>query len=123
MPARFKKKVSGILWLIGATIATYLVSLPFYFSHRIESMGEHYRHYVIDGGVPTTLVFLFGLSIYSTRRLQKLKRSLQTQPSPQKEAQAPQDILPICSFCKSTRNDEGEWQPVETYILAQTKRR
>lgn len=25
-------------------------------------------------------------------------------------------ILPICSYCKSIRNDEGFWQKVETYI-------
>ena len=25
-------------------------------------------------------------------------------------------LLPICSFCKSIRNDAGVWEPMETYI-------
>jgi hypothetical protein len=25
-------------------------------------------------------------------------------------------MLPICSFCKNIRNDEGYWQEIETYI-------
>jgi len=29
-------------------------------------------------------------------------------------------ILPICSYCKKVRNDEGYWQQVDTYISAHT---
>jgi len=25
-------------------------------------------------------------------------------------------MLPICSYCKKIRNDEGYWQQIETYI-------
>ena len=27
-----------------------------------------------------------------------------------------QGIIPICSYCKNIRNDEGAWQKMETYI-------
>ncbi len=30
-------------------------------------------------------------------------------------------ILPICSFCKNIRDDEGHWHQVETYIHQRTK--
>ena len=29
-------------------------------------------------------------------------------------------LLPICSFCKSIRNDAGEWERLETYISNRT---
>jgi hypothetical protein len=29
-------------------------------------------------------------------------------------------MLPICSFCKNIRNDEGYWQEIETYIREHT---
>ncbi|HBI15335.1 MAG TPA: hypothetical protein DDY20_07455 [Desulfobulbaceae bacterium] len=25
-------------------------------------------------------------------------------------------ILPLCSFCKKIRNDQGDWEEIETYI-------
>jgi PAS domain S-box-containing protein len=31
------------------------------------------------------------------------------------------EILPICSYCKSIRNDKNYWQTVETYIANHTK--
>ncbi|MDH5389309.1 MAG: cache domain-containing protein [Gammaproteobacteria bacterium] len=31
-----------------------------------------------------------------------------------------QGIIPICSYCKNIRNDEGSWNQVEHYILKQT---
>jgi hypothetical protein len=29
-------------------------------------------------------------------------------------------MLPICSFCKNIRNDEGYWQEIEAYIRERT---
>jgi sigma-B regulation protein RsbU (phosphoserine phosphatase) len=31
-----------------------------------------------------------------------------------------QDILPICCYCKSVRDDENYWQSVEAYIAKHT---
>jgi hypothetical protein len=36
------------------------------------------------------------------------------------EARSLQSILPICSYCKSIRNDENYWQSVEAYISNHT---
>jgi hypothetical protein len=32
------------------------------------------------------------------------------------EIQILRDIIPICSFCKKIRNDEGYWQAIESYM-------
>jgi hypothetical protein len=30
-------------------------------------------------------------------------------------------LVPICSFCKNIRNDEGYWQEVENYLTQRLK--
>jgi hypothetical protein len=30
-------------------------------------------------------------------------------------------ILPICANCKNIRNDQGEWEVLESYIIARSK--
>jgi hypothetical protein len=33
-----------------------------------------------------------------------------------REVQRLEGLLPICSFCKKIRNEQSEWQHIETYI-------
>lgn len=40
-----------------------------------------------------------------------------------REIQALEGLLPICSFCKRIRDDEGEWRQLETYIAARSSAR
>ncbi|TAL10443.1 MAG: hypothetical protein EPO02_07470 [Nitrospirae bacterium] len=35
-----------------------------------------------------------------------------------REVKVLQGLLPICSHCKKIRNDQNQWQPVESYIKA-----
>jgi hypothetical protein len=30
-------------------------------------------------------------------------------------------LLPICSFCKSIRNEAGDWEPLEAFISTRSK--
>jgi hypothetical protein len=32
-----------------------------------------------------------------------------------------QGLLPICSFCKSIRNEKGEWEPLERFISSRSE--
>ena len=38
----------------------------------------------------------------------------------EKEIQTLKGILPICSFCKKIRNQEGSWESLERYISTRT---
>jgi PAS domain S-box-containing protein len=49
---------------------------------------------------------------------ERLLRELQTALGEVRELR---EILPICSYCKSIRNDKNYWQTVETYIANHTK--
>ncbi len=51
---------------------------------------------------------------------EKLLQELQTALAEVKELQK---ILPICSYCKSIRDDENYWQTVEAYISHHTNSR
>jgi len=51
---------------------------------------------------------------------EKLLRELQAALAEVKELQK---ILPICSYCKSIRNDKNYWQTVEAYISDHTNSR
>ncbi len=54
------------------------------------------------------------------RRIVEMQESLATQVKRLREAlehiKTLQGILPICSFCKKIRNDEGYWDQVESYV-------
>jgi PAS domain S-box-containing protein len=51
---------------------------------------------------------------------ERLLRELQSALAEVKQLQ---DILPICMYCKSIRNDDNYWQSVETYISHHTHTR
>jgi hypothetical protein len=57
----------------------------------------------LRGSVIVFLAFLFA-------RLSEHERALQH------EVQTLKGLLPICSFCKSIRNDTGEWERLEGFI-------
>jgi hypothetical protein len=39
----------------------------------------------------------------------------------EKEVEALEGLLPICMYCKSIRNDAGEWEKLETYLSQRTE--
>jgi hypothetical protein len=62
------------------------------------------------GALFIILVCVFGILIYFMRRATK------TIYSKTQELQILSGLLPVCSFCKKIRNDEGEWESLEMYI-------
>ncbi len=53
--------------------------------------------------------FVIGLLIKVEERTNDLENAL-------KEIKILKDILPICSYCKNIRDDEGSWKQMESYI-------
>jgi len=50
-----------------------------------------------------------------------MKRAIKTIYSKTRDLRILKGLLPICSFCKKIRNDEGEWEVLERYISVRTK--
>jgi len=61
------------------------------------------------------LAFIFGTLLYFMRR------STQTIYSKTQELRVLSGLLPICSFCKKIRNNEGDWESLEKYITARSE--
>ncbi len=61
------------------------------------------------------LAFIFGTLLYFMRR------STKTIYSKTQELRVLSGLLPICSFCKKIRNNEGDWESLEKYITARSE--
>lgn len=106
-------------------VASFLVSLD---GLRVIPITFHYEPYFV-------VVFTFGVYLWSftltdrvkvreqesrelleqevARRTSELRAALQ-------EVKTLSGLLPICSHCKSIRDDKGYWKHVETYLQAHT---
>ena len=61
------------------------------------------------------LTFIFGTLLYFMRQ------STKTIYSRTQELRILSGLLPICSFCKKIRNNEGDWELLERYITARSE--
>ncbi len=67
------------------------------------------------GALIIILVCVFGSLLYFMRRASKVIYS-RTQ-----ELRILSGLLPMCSFCKKIRNNDGQWESIETYITARSE--
>jgi K+-sensing histidine kinase KdpD len=66
---------------------------------------------LIDATINTSIrIIVFVGFAYLANRVAVQKRQLE------KEVQTLEGILPICSFCKKIRNQDGNWESIESYI-------
>jgi len=86
--------------------------------------GKEYHHLFIE---LWNLLIHFGffvfyaivLSLVKTN-LYERKRLIEELQKTLSEVKQLSEILPICSYCKKIRDDEGYWEGVETYISKHT---
>lgn len=81
-------------------------------SGGIDYISKPFRQEEVLSRVGTHL-HLRRLLMAKERLIDKLNRAL-------KEVQTLQGLLPICSYCKKIKNEQGHWQKVETYIRSRT---
>jgi hypothetical protein len=99
-----------LVWYSGRQPAlTLAVAMPL--AHLVFVMLEASR--VNMPALVATAVFRGSVIVFMAlwfARLSEHERALQH------EVQVLKGLLPICSFCKSIRNDAGEWEPLERFI-------
>jgi PAS domain S-box-containing protein len=89
------------------------------FENRYRCKDGSYRWFRWNAiaDIEHELIYSAARDITETKRIEeereKLVRELQAALAEVKELRT---ILPICSYCKSIRNDKNYWQTVETYI-------
>lgn len=91
------------------TVLTFIVAGEYDILEKIVEMSHKYEHFELDEIITASVVLLICLLVFSARRLLELAKALA-------EVKILRGIIPICSFCKKIRDDEGFWQQVEVYV-------
>ncbi len=93
-----------------------LASLPVIFMTALDSVGDKMAgfaagavDYITKPFQQAEVLARINTHITLRKREKELKLALE-------EIKTLNGILPICSYCKQIRNDEGYWQQVEEYI-------
>ena len=109
--------------LIAGAVIVYLISSRFDLAEDLIELSFRYEHLELDELLSVLLyaiavtaviaVLRWRDAVAAVRREHQLNLELQQALGEIKELEG---ILPVCSFCKRIRDDDGNWQQMETYI-------
>lgn len=101
----------------------FIVSGEYDILEKIVAVSHKYERFELDEIITASIVFVIGLLVFSARRLQDLARTRKKLEKTNEdlvkafaEVKTLRGIIPICSFCKKIRDDEGFWQQVDVYV-------
>jgi hypothetical protein len=84
---------------------------------------QKHETWELDELITISIYLVLSFVFFSLRRWQdsarserELKRNLDKLEKANEEIKQMKGILPICSYCKKIRDDEGYWHQVEVYI-------
>jgi hypothetical protein len=95
----------------GIGFAIVLVAARLVLATTVDAGTVPYLAAVINGLI--RLVVLVGLAVAA--------EALQHRRTLSARVQVLEGILPICSFCKKIRCDDGGWEQIETYVSRHTE--
>ncbi len=105
------------------TVLTFIVAGEYDILEKIVEMSHKYEHFELDEIITASVVLLICLLVFSARRLlelakarKELKKTNEDLTKALAEVKILRGIIPICSFCKKIRDDEGFWQQVDVYV-------
>ena len=101
--------IIGTSIVVGAAITILDAHVDAYFAGN--GFVEELLHPHVYETVERAMFVLFSIlvGICASRLIRKLKKA-------QREVNALEGILPICSSCKQIRDKEDKWQPIEIYV-------
>jgi len=120
--ARALQRASLWQWLIVGVIASELLTLVVSYLVSLALWGAMPGEVLIVGIVDSLCVssVVVGVLLLSVRAIRKLHDRLEERNHELSlaisEIRTLQGILPICSFCKQVRNDEGYYEQIDIYV-------
>jgi hypothetical protein len=109
-------------WLIVGVVLSEVLTLVVSYLVSLALWGEMPGEVLIVGIVDSLCVSLIvvGVLLLSVRAIKKLHDRLEQRNHELSlaisEIKTLQGILPICSFCKQVRNDEGYYEQIDIYV-------
>ncbi len=110
LPVSLASWYSGFLWGLGLAVTMPLIRLVFHVMFWISPLT------VFDASVNTAIrILVLGGAAFLIWRL-----AVQTQELARR-VNVLEGILPVCSFCKKIRDQQGQWHSMEQYITAHSE--
>lgn len=104
-------RVEGIFWVgLSLLISWFFFYTPVFYEYRSTTGLRFIVTY------STISVLSFGLEFFRSWYYEALVREKQRLEKALDEVKTLQGLLPICSYCKRIRDDEGYWNQIEIYI-------
>jgi len=119
---RILKKISMWQWLLIGMIASELLTFAVSYTASRMLWGRLSSEVLIIGAIDSAFVsfIVVGLVLAALATFRKLHDKLEQQNRELaraiSEIRTLQGILPICSFCKQIRNDQGYYEQIDGYI-------
>lgn len=101
----------GVLWVLASLLLSGIVLFtPLFHDYEIEIAARFVATYLI------VAILSFGLEYSRNWYYQELLLEKKSLEEALREVKILQGLLPICSYCKSIRDDTGYWKQIESYI-------
>jgi ABC-type nickel/cobalt efflux system permease component RcnA len=117
---RFKQELS---WFFIGAVLVFVASAGLDLAERFHEFVMRYEQWELDEIIPVAIYGLVAATVIMVGRWREALKAVQREQQLNHKLQQALDeisqlkgILPICSFCKRIRDDEGHWQQLETYI-------
>ncbi|MDA3835203.1 MAG: hypothetical protein PF495_17600 [Spirochaetales bacterium] len=110
------KKIQEITIMITILVIAFFVFGYFDLLEIIVEWSSHHENYEIDEIFSTSIVLVVLLLIFSVRRWLEMLEEAKELQNALNEIKTLKGIIPICSYCKKIRDDEGVWNRLEAYI-------
>jgi len=105
LPVSLAAWYSGLLW--GLSFAVCLPIIRFYFLTAIWNVPWSLGESLVNTGIRIIVLGSFaGLIHHTAQQTRQLARRVRIL----------EGILPVCSFCKKIRDQQGQWHSMEQYI-------
>jgi len=102
-------------------IAAFLIFGQYDVLEKITTWSSAHEEYEVDELISASLVLLVLCLIFSLRRYRESLQKTQELQKALDEIKVLKGILPICSYCKSIRDDAGSWNQLETYVRSHSR--
>jgi len=117
-PQAFRRRRAIVdLWVIaGLACAAFTVLAAVDGFERFAAWSRAHEAWQLDELLMLAGVLMVSAAAFAARRWRDLLAEIHLREEREATIKRLEGILPICSFCKRIRDDDGTWTAVESYL-------